>query len=340
MKRLTIKNIGPVKNIEIDLNRINIFIGPQSSGKSTVAKIISFCQWLEKDCIANQSVKHIDAKFVNDKFIIYHDISSYLRLESFFHYQSEILDITYTTGIMIVNGMQKFDSAGLSKNAYIPSERNVISIPGIMNVKMPDNYILDFIDDWQVIRDKYKNGESLNLLDLDVKYSYDKETNEDRIVLKNGDSIPYSQASSGLQSLAPLCVYVDYITRWIYANKEYESALQRQKLRDAMDRIIRLDDIDEWIKTHQKPYQYRIAELENRLSTIKATNVVIEEPEQNLFPKTQVNLLYYILSSLDHNRDHLVVTTHSPYILYGFFRHCSHLNIIIHHQKSGGPNPG
>ena len=42
MAHLSIRNVGPVRDIDIDLNRINVFIGPQSCGKSTIAKIISF----------------------------------------------------------------------------------------------------------------------------------------------------------------------------------------------------------------------------------------------------------------------------------------------------------
>jgi predicted ATPase len=48
MRKIIIRNIGPIANIEIELNRINVIIGPQSSGKSTIAKIISYCQWVEK----------------------------------------------------------------------------------------------------------------------------------------------------------------------------------------------------------------------------------------------------------------------------------------------------
>ena len=43
MARLIIRNIGPIKNVDIELNKVNVFIGEQSSGKSTIAKIISFC---------------------------------------------------------------------------------------------------------------------------------------------------------------------------------------------------------------------------------------------------------------------------------------------------------
>jgi predicted ATP-dependent endonuclease of OLD family len=48
------------------------------------------------------------------------------------------------------------------------------------------------------------------------------------------------------------------------------------------------------------------------------SKVIIEEPELNLFPKTQQELVYYMLSVLNSDeRDHqLVLTTHSPYILF------------------------
>ena len=44
MAHLVIRNIGPIKNVELDLNKINIFMGAQSCGKSTIAKIISYCK--------------------------------------------------------------------------------------------------------------------------------------------------------------------------------------------------------------------------------------------------------------------------------------------------------
>ena len=60
------------------------------------------------------------------------------------------------------------------------------------------------------------------------------------------------------------------------------------------------------------------SQIQYKLTHPASSNLVIEEPEQNLFPETQVKLMYYILSKLDHknSRDSLVLTTHSPYILY------------------------
>ena len=58
MATIEIRNIGPIKEVEeITLNRVNVFMGPQSSGKSTIAKIISFCTWLEKEMAISHLAK-------------------------------------------------------------------------------------------------------------------------------------------------------------------------------------------------------------------------------------------------------------------------------------------
>ena len=49
------------------------------------------------------------------------------------------------------------------------------------------------------------------------------------------------------------------------------------------------------------------------------TQLFVEEPEQNLFPSTQQRLMYWLLSLIQANKSRsnsLVLTTHSPYILF------------------------
>ena len=121
MVHLSINNIGPIKEIEIDLNRFNVFIGPQSSGKSTIAKIISFCQWLEKDCIVRQQSSHIDKTFVKENLIDYHNISDYINEKSAFLYEGEYLNIRYEEERLLVDPTTGFNEARVSKNAYIPA---------------------------------------------------------------------------------------------------------------------------------------------------------------------------------------------------------------------------
>jgi hypothetical protein len=56
--------------------------------------------------------------------------------------------------------------------------------------------------------------------------------------------------------------------------------------------------------------------LEN-LFTTHNSQFIIEEPEQNLFPETQRDLVYYLLRKcINKNGNRLTLTTHSPYVLY------------------------
>ena len=49
MANITIKYVGPLKEVSLDIKHINVFMGPQSTGKSTIAKIISQALWAEKN---------------------------------------------------------------------------------------------------------------------------------------------------------------------------------------------------------------------------------------------------------------------------------------------------
>ncbi|MDE5882772.1 MAG: ATP-binding protein [Muribaculaceae bacterium] len=370
MAKLSIKNIGPLKEINIELNRVNVLIGPQSSGKSTVAKLISFFNWLEKDCVLHQDIDRINRQFLEEKFISYYNLQGYFSSLSEIYYEGDTLIVKlrdlveFSAGSIKVQKADKFSKVELSKNAYIPSERNMLALPGIFSIKMPPNYLLEFIDDWQEIRQKYSGDTQLSLLNLGDTYFFNEKENVDKIILKDGKDISFSQASSGLQSVTPLCVCIDYLTQWIYANEENRSAEERKRYRDMIHSIVTTDyqkliadnfgedvakkltenltpdtvktlngnfeeSLIDYVKIHGKldlPLEYLYLffltdpknRLQYRFTYPSATNLVVEEPEQNLFPETQVRLVYYILSKLEHRieRDSLVLTTHSPYILY------------------------
>lgn len=364
MAHLSISNIGPIKNIDIELNQFNVFIGPQSSGKSTIAKIISFCQWLEKDCIVRQQSSHINKTFIRERFIDYHNISSYINDDSSFVYSGNVLTISYAGGNVEITTKKEITDVQVSKNAYIPSERNVIAIPGIFSTKMPDNYVSSFLDDWQQIRSKFGREAKVDILNLGESYFYDDTRNTDMLEMHNGKPFPLSQASSGLQSVTPLCVYIAYITEWIYSHVEDKSSDERKRIWDSAvaktlydqnrheeGKALSLDIIyDERKTTGQLRDSFRKLsdmlqnanitgddEVDSILKTIKGisdslgkpvfSNIVIEEPELNLFPATQADLMYYILSKVDHTRDNMVITTHSPYILYAV-NNCILANIV------------
>ena len=72
MTRIIIKNIGAITHVDFILNRVNVIMGPQSSGKSTIAKIVSFCQWAEKRYLLDASGFKFDFE---ELFLKFHKIS-------------------------------------------------------------------------------------------------------------------------------------------------------------------------------------------------------------------------------------------------------------------------
>jgi len=91
MTQLTIRNIGPIKDICLDIRKINVIIGPQSSGKSTIAKIISFCLWVEKDIIRHQDTTGIDADFIAEKLLKFHKLKNYITNASYISFRSDAI---------------------------------------------------------------------------------------------------------------------------------------------------------------------------------------------------------------------------------------------------------
>ncbi len=361
MAHLAIHNIGPIKEIDIDLNRFNVFIGPQSSGKSTIAKIVSFCQWLEKDCIIRQQSSHIDKDFVKKNLIDYHNISEYIKDNSTFLYEGKYLHVRFAEESLQVESTMEFKEARVSKNAYIPAERTVISVPGIFSTKMPKNYLASFLDDWQQIRTKFENGDKVDILNLGDAYFFDAGANADMLTMKDGRNLHLSQASSGLQSVTPLCVFIAYITAWIYSHPEDKSSDERKRIWDSavarsmypgealplnfiknknftlakevFESLNQLGDKLQGnsIQSEKLPPMEQLLERIKKWSDILATpsfsNIVIEDPELNLFPETQAALVYFILAKIDHKRDNMVITTHSPYILYAI-NNCILANLV------------
>lgn len=57
-------------------------------------------------------------------------------------------------------------------------------------------------------------------------------------------------------------------------------------------------------------------DLYDAYTLTSSSDIYLEEPEQNLFPQTQVELVYDLISRASVHGDSLFVATHSPYILY------------------------
>ncbi len=346
MPRILIKKFGPIKNAEFETNKITVFIGNQSSGKSTIAKVISFCSWLEKEALIRQDLSFVDELFVNKQFLEFHKISSYITSQSHIEYTGELIYFKYIKSKISV-GWQTLKArkeGKLAKISYIPATRNLAAMPNIEVLPVSHDNIRSFIFEWLNVRNKYTKNNKIEILNLGLSYYFDETSSMDKIIVNDNNKIlPFDEVSSGVQSLTPLYILINYLMKWIYENTPDTTYEKQKTIRDAKARILRsqikikenqsleleeliklfVDEINQEIETSQyentkiKDY-FKVLKLFNEVGKIHYSHLIIEEPEQNLFPKTQRDLIYHLLGIMQNTEeDHkLVLTTHSPYILY------------------------
>ena len=340
MTTIKIRNIGPIKEVEeITLNRVNVFMGPQSSGKSTIAKIISYCTWLEKEMATSHLAKEyaLTTRF-KDELESFHKIKGYFRADSYIRYQSDVVEIIWSGDRCYPKLINRL-AYQRSKIAYIPSERNMVILPEARRVELGSTNVRSFLFDWFTAREKCTD---LPILDLGVNYRYVEAKEEDQIQGGEGDSaydILLSNASSGLQSLTPLLVMIEYLTKWIYEEERlsFEQESKRKETAFILMREILLgrrpnqltslsdqDDLKSFLNKLLDEKDPDATKLFNEYSKhitslLKTHNsqFIIEEPEMNLFPETQRDLVYHLLNKcLERDGNRLTITTHSHYILY------------------------
>ena len=347
MATIEIRNIGPIKNTgEFDLNKVNVFMGPQSSGKSTIAKIISFCTWVEKDVATSQSLKTYqdNTKHFKEHIERFHKMKEYFRSDSYLSYKSNVIEIKWENDECVIKWVNRYDYKR-SKIAYIPSERNMVILPDVRKVELSNTNIRSFLFDWFDARGKYTKDNRLSILNLDVDY-YFSESNiyeEDRIHGIKNDieyDITLSNASSGLQSITPLIVMVEYLTKWIYSEdkKSFDQEERQRKVNNYLidEKIIKpyfkvdsllsgernekIKEYNEKLKENNPEARKCFVDYNDQLTHLFNTQnsqFIIEEPEQNLFPATQKDMIYYFLETcLNREDNRLTITTHSPYVLY------------------------
>ena len=126
MKHLIIQHFGPIKHVDLDIKQFNFFIGPQSSGKSTIAKVISTCMWVEKE-VATTMDETIVATAVDfeNLLIHFHRMYDYFYTDTLINYESEVVSILYQDKKIRITLKSK-DLYERVKISYMPAERNMI----------------------------------------------------------------------------------------------------------------------------------------------------------------------------------------------------------------------
>ena len=78
MRRIIIREFGPIMKADILLQDVNVIIGEQSIGKSCVLKVSCFCTWVEKRIAIEQNAKRFETKGVLiDELVNFHRLNGY-----------------------------------------------------------------------------------------------------------------------------------------------------------------------------------------------------------------------------------------------------------------------
>ena len=312
MKKLFIKNFGPIKNGFtdskdgfLDISKLTVFVGEQGTGKSSVAKLISLCSWIEKKYQnKTETVIKFAESIFKEKYLKYHRIDSYLMPDSQIKYIHDGFSIVYENKTLsIQNNNTKYIRP---KVLYVPAERSFCTaIINPYKVSAMPSSVLDFLSDYYDA-EKELQGKKIQLPVNGFEFRFSENDNVAYISdIKKNYEIKIEDSSSGLQSLVPMYLTVNYCLNQI------NNTIDKRQNELNVFQVVELKKLLEDGAIDRKTRDEELKKIFNSYLIC-----VIEEPEQNLFPISQYNVIMNLLSGFSNLTDNtLIITTHSPYVL-------------------------
>lgn len=298
----------------LEVKKVTVFIGDQGSGKSTAAKVISTLSWMEK-ALNRGDIKPDE---MNIKSILHH--FEYQGIREYFLPETEIsyVGMRYVINISRKDEKVSVEDIGSSaykvpKIMYVPAERNFLStIRDAFDVKSLPDHLFSFAEELRKAQIKL-NMRPVQLPINNYIYEYD-EVNDASFVAGKDHRVNLLNASSGFQAVIPLYLVTRNLAKTIKENgdilvRDNMSVRQSLRMKEELAQVIADEKLPEFLK------QQRIDEIQSKYINKCFFNIV-EEPEQNLFPISQRELLHSLLKFNNYSyANKLLITTHSPYII-------------------------
>lgn len=356
MNIIKIENFGPVKSAIVDENKIfQVFIGPQASGKSTVCKVVYFCQKIRdytleflldseqfyknhKNEYFNNYMKFLTGKFMEcfgktthmRRFCIEYCFSNksiriklnkdgYVRYEFDENLKEEIASLIHDVSHMYNFRLNSPDSL-----------LNNVTAIGMMRQQLQKALFNIFANDAEIVYIPAGRSLLATLSDqlYDLSFNSMDLTMREFIHLvritknKFGSKIPemvkdYTKTVKGQINNGSVEQAYNLIRKILKA--EYISESDGEK--------IYFDD-RHWVKlmygsSGQQEVLWILMIVFINILENKKSFVIIEEPEAHLFPIAQKDVVELISLMVNTTNSKVILTTHSPYIL-------TSLNILLY----------
>lgn len=304
MRTLFIKNFGPIVESRIEVRKFNLYIGEQSIGKSTLAKLVTiFTDYL------NISALLLKVNNAWDRLLTQYDLNACINVEDKYViiYEEKIQDIRIH--IKIEKG--EIDAQVIKNRQKITDDNQIMTeVLGLKRIYHPQK--------WEEVYN-CKNEE-------EFRKTFGQ-------LIRNSLYIP---AERSIASIARNIVPAMMMAKEQIPNNLLQFILELGNAKSSFaDQRISLLNL-----TYRKESEEDVVVLEdgtlfplkNASSGIQSTlpliltvlygihhkeydSFVVEEPECNLFPQKQIELLQFLLEQVYHNERTLTITTHSPYLL-------------------------
>ena len=320
---ITIKEFGPLKNIEnLEIRPFTVLIGESASGKSTLMKVVAMMRYIYKmanirSYLYRSNITKSPFRIRLDTMMKRQGMTKMFTKDSLIVYRVQMDDgVSYE--VRIENGSLKktvvieSHHLMLCKDSFVSENRNIIptwvqtswvnkgATLGFYFHETNEDFGRASKDDKELVLDFVG-------MKMVITHPKGKPTRYQIVPIDNHHApIELTEASSGIQTSAPLALIVDYFAK--------EFSFKDAFRRSVMDYLYEEENIQKFNSVVEPT------------ALTKVVDIHIEEPELSLFPDAQCKLVENLIFTATHSKDDRLVTlmlaTHSPNIL-------NYLNIML-----------
>jgi AAA15 family ATPase/GTPase len=335
-EKLIIKNFGPIKDVELELGRFNVLIGENATGKSTIAKVLAVCRyfsyikWDGSFEVPNPNESHFSLGLAA------WGLNEFIGADSYIYYESQHYSLTVENHTMPI-----------AEWNHENSEVSEVLTPVFMESLKP---VSDEFNQLLLDLDKLK-PKPYNQVSEDTFWTVPISFWQNNVA-KVMDNPFYLPTERGLQSIFSLgkssiqnisdslfnqFARIDQVAR-IFKNETAIEPLHIYYKNVDGKGFVKKNNEEKFYSLFNAASGYQstipVVLLIKYYSEIrkKKKTFIIEEPELNLFPAIQKELVNYLVENSVNFGHTILLTTHSPYVL-------TSLNNLMYAYEVGAKEP-